>query len=237
MTILPRHFPTALLLAVALAGCATAGANARNDMELPQRAGEAATQLPATPGGGRFIVPHDLLEITVLEAPELSRTTRVSDSGDVSLPLLGQMRAAGNTPMEFETAVAHKLRETYMKDPHVTVEVKEAAAQPIYVLGEVNQPGAFTTAGREGLTVLQAVAMARGVKPSGSMGRSVLIRTAPNGERHQLPVALDDVLRGRARDVVLQANDVLYVPKNTERAVALGLVDALVRVVTFRAVF
>jgi polysaccharide biosynthesis/export protein len=185
----------------------------------------------------RAIIPQDLLQVTVFAAPELSATTRVSDTGEISLPLIGAVRAAGNTTRELEHTLAERLRASYMHDPRVSIEVKEEAAQPIYVLGEVNQPGAFTTAGQKGMTLLQAVSNARGFKPTAAYRRLVVIRTGDDGMRLQVPVNLDDVLKGRAPDMMLQTNDVVYVPKNTERAVALGLVDALLRVVTFRTVF
>jgi polysaccharide export outer membrane protein len=185
----------------------------------------------------RSIVPGDLLEVLVFDAPDLTRTVRVSDAGAISLPLLGAIQVTGKTARQLEVAVQDRLRGSYMLDPHVTVEVKEAAAQPIYVLGEVNQPGAFTATGTNGLTILQAVAVARGLKPTASRRRAVIIRYQANGDALQIPVNLGDVVKGKAADLVLQPSDVVYVQKNSERAVALGLVDALLRAVTFRAVF
>jgi len=190
----------------------------------------------ASTGQGRMIIPQDLLQVTVFDAPELTRTVRVSEGGDVSLPLVGLVRAAGGTPRDLERTLAARLR-TFLHEPHVAVEVAEHATQPVYVLGEVNQPGAFVPGSEDGLTILRAVSLARGFKPTAANRRTVVIRTAPTGERMQIPVDLSDVLRGRMPDIALQPNDVVYVPKNTERAVALGVVDALLRAVTFRAVF
>jgi polysaccharide biosynthesis/export protein len=186
---------------------------------------------------GRPIVPRDLLDVTVFEAPELSRVVRVADDGMISLPLLGPIQAAGRTPRVLQLALQDTLRLTYMRDPRVTVEVKETAAQPIYVVGEVNQPGAFLPSGQDRLTVLRAVAVARGVRPTAAQGRAIVFRPRVAGDPTQIRVNLDDVVRGKAPDLVLLPNDVLYVPKNAERAVALGVVDALVRVVTLRTVF
>lgn len=197
--------------------------------------------VPGDAGGpeatGRTIVPRDLLQVTVFEAPELSGEVRVAETGDISLPLLGLMRAGGATPGELEAALVARLRGTYMHDPHVSVQVKEEAAQPIYVLGEVNQAGAYQTTGNEPMTILRAVSLARGLKPTAASGETVVIRTGPTGERVQLPLDLGEVLGGRAPDVVLEVNDVVYVPTNSGRAITLGLINALVRVVTFRAVF
>jgi polysaccharide export outer membrane protein len=184
----------------------------------------------------RPIGAADLLEITVFEVPELSRTVRVSESGEISLPLLGATAAAGKTPRQLEASLRSQLQRSYMHDPQVTVEVKELGTPPIYVIGEVNQPGAFVATGRSTLTVLRAVAMAEGTKPTAA-GKLYVIRTGPNGDRVQMQVSMKDIVRGRTPDVALQANDVVYVPKSTERSLALGAIDVLVRTVTFRTVF
>jgi polysaccharide biosynthesis/export protein len=220
-----------LMAFVPAAGCRSAPARAPAD-SWP--AGIDPASRPAA--SDRRIVPEDVLQVTVFEAPELSHAVRVSERGDISLPLVGIVAAAGATPRELEVAVASRLRR-YMREPHVTIEVTQPAPQPIYVLGDVVQPGAFTAAGQEPLTILRAVSVARGLKPTASQTRTVIIRTDARGERVQLPVNLGAVLRGRAPDIELLPNDVVYVPKNTERMIALGTVDALLRLVTFRAVF
>jgi polysaccharide biosynthesis/export protein len=214
------------------AGCASAPANGPQPEAWPVTSAQHAR---AT-GSDRSIVTDDVLEVAVFEVPELSRTVKVSERGDISLPLVGVVPAAGATPRELEAVVTSKLR-LYMRDPRVTIEVTQAAAQPVYVLGEVNQPGAFTGTGQEPLTILRAVSVARGLKPTAAQARTVIIRADASGQRFQLPVNLGDVLAGRSADVELQSNDVVYVPKNTERTIALGMVDALLRLVTFRAVF
>lgn len=187
--------------------------------------------------GARTIVPRDLLQVTVFEAPELSGEVRVAETGDISLPLLGVMQAGGSTPRELEEALVARLSGSYMRDPHVSVQVTEEAAQPIYVLGEVNQAGAYGTTDSEAVTLLRAVSLARGLAPGAAPSRTVVIRTNPTGERVQIPIDLDEVLKGRSDDVILQANDVVYVPTNSGRAITLGVLNALVRVVTFRTVF
>jgi polysaccharide biosynthesis/export protein len=189
-----------------------------------------------TRGADRLISPYDVLEITVFEAAELSRAVRVLEGGDISLPLVGVVQAAGQTTRDLEAELRAQLQR-YVHDPHVTVEVKEVGTPAVYVVGEVNQPGAFVPSGRGGMTVLRAVAMARGWKPTASPNRSVVIRTVPSGDRLEIPVDMNDIVRGRMDDLVLQGNDVLYVPKNTEKVLALGVIDTLVRLVTFRPGF
>lgn len=198
--------------------------------------------VPGVEGGAavaadRSIVPHDLLQVTVFEAPEVGGEVRVSETGEVSLPLVGVLRAGGRTPRELEDTLVARLSGAYLRDPHVSIQVKEQAPQPIYVLGEVNQAGAYGAGESGTMTLVRAVALARGLKPGAAAGRTVVIRTTSTGERLQVPVNLGDVLRGRSPDVILEVNDVVYVPNHTGRAVTLGVLDALVRVVTYRPGF
>jgi polysaccharide biosynthesis/export protein len=228
-------FVIAVIATVGACATSNAGMASAGGAMMPDLAG--ASKGEAIAGPERRLVPHDLVEITVFGAPDLSRTVRVDATGEVALPLIGTVEAAGGTPRDLEKSVAAALRERYMRDPQVLVELKEEAPQPIYVLGEVHQPGAFTGAISDGVTVIRAVTLARGLKPSAAHGRIVVIRTTAAGERLQIPVDLNAVVRGRSLDMPLLPNDVVYVPKSTERAIALGMVDALLRVVTFRAVF
>ncbi len=84
---------------------------------------------------------EDLLEIAVFEAPELDRTLRVSANGQISLPLLGSSQAAGLTSRELEVVIQELLRRSYMKDPHVSVFVKDMQSHPVSVFGAVKKPG------------------------------------------------------------------------------------------------
>lgn len=237
-----------VLAAVALLALQTACAGARTVVDrpvMPQAQpipasdvdSAARSLLPRAGAADQTIVPRDLLDVAVFEAPDLSRVVRVSDDGMISLPLLGPIQAAGRTPRELEVGLQDTLRRSYMRDPRVSVTVKEPAPRPIYVVGEVHQPGAYVASGEEQLTVLRAVAVARGAKPSAAQGRAFILRARVDGEPLQIPINLNEMVRGKAPDLVLIPNDIVYVPKNAQRAIALGVVDALVRIVTVRRAF
>jgi len=182
------------------------------------------------------IGPEDLLEVSVYGAPDLNRTMRVSDRGEIVLPLIGSIRVEGLTVHEVEAEIAARLRGRYMHNPEVSVQVKEVRTWPVYVLGEVNRPGTFPIAASHPITVLQAVALGQGFAPMADRSAAYIIRTGPTGERFHIPVDLTQVLDGRMPDVTLQPNDVVFVPTNTVRSVGRGILDALLRVVTFRAI-
>lgn len=188
-------------------------------------------------GADNRIGPLDLLDIVVFDAPELSQGARVSSGGEIVLPLIGAIPAAGSTPGELATTIEARLREKYMHDPHVAVQLSEARPSFVYVLGEVNRPGSFAFEGSDRTTVLQAVAMGGGVSPVAAKSRAVLIRTSGPGQRMHIPVNLDRALSGEGVDEPMLANDILFVPRSTPQSVVRGILGSLARIITFRGIF
>lgn len=123
-----------------------------------------------SPGDYR-IGPDDQLQVTVFDAPDLSQTVRVAGDGEISLPLLGTIKAAGLTPRELELVLQALLRRTYMKDPQVTVTVTEMQSHSVSVMGAVKQPGVFQIRGTK--TLLEMLSMAQGLAPDA--GNEVLV--------------------------------------------------------------
>ena len=130
-----------------------------------QRLGQLKQSLSGTLGNSDAedyrIGPQDLLDISVFQAPELSPTVRVSGSGEISLPLLGAVQAAGLTPKALEFVLEELLRRSYMKDPHVGVSVKEMQSHPVSVFGAVKKPGVFQINGPKSL--VEVLSMAEGL--------------------------------------------------------------------------
>jgi polysaccharide export outer membrane protein len=120
--------------------------------------------------GDYRIGPQDLLDINIFEAPELNRTVRVSENGEVSLPLLGGLHVVRLTARELENTLAARLRE-FLKDPHVSVMVTAIESHPVSVIGEVNKPGVFQVRGSK--TLLEMLSMAQGLAPDA--GDEVLV--------------------------------------------------------------
>jgi polysaccharide biosynthesis/export protein len=102
----------------------------------------------------------DVLEVNVFDAAELNRTVRVSASGDISMPLTGEVQAAGLSTRELQSALENRLR-TYMNEPHVGVFVVSVESHPVSVLGEVSKPGVFQVRGAK--TLLEMLSMAQGL--------------------------------------------------------------------------
>jgi polysaccharide biosynthesis/export protein len=113
------------------------------------------------PAGDYRIGPDDQLEISVLEAAELDRAPRVSAGGEISLALVGTVRAAGLTAQELEVVIEELLRRNYINDPHVSVQVREMQSHPVAVFGAVKKPGVFQIRGPK--TVVELLSMAEGL--------------------------------------------------------------------------
>lgn len=286
------------------------------------------------------IGPEDLIEISVFEVPELSRTVRVSASGDISLPLIGTMKATGFSPGELEQAITASLRQSYVKDPQVSVFLKEYRSDPVsvvgavkipglyqiqtqkslievlamaqgfsesqkmlpgrtivithkprgsdaaadaarnfagepatpaqwqaiqeipikellqsgdskwnvpvypgdvikvapagtfYVAGDVNQPGGFPLTDFDYVSAIQAVAMAGGTKKTAKLKEAVIIRRDAAGDRVEQKVDLKQVLQGKADDVKLGSNDILFVPGSVSKEAGLRGIDAAIQIAT-----
>ena len=125
--------------------------------------------------GDYQIGPEDLLDISVFEVPELSRSVRVSASGEISLPLLGIVQAAGHSPRQLEQLLTDRLRETYVRDPQVSVFLKEYKSDPVSVVGAVKVPGLYQIQTQKSL--IEVLAMAQGLSegPQILPGRTIII--------------------------------------------------------------
>ena len=137
------------------------------------------SEVKETPSPGDYrIGPNDEVAINVLDAPDLCNGYRVAADGDISIPLLGTIKAAGLTPRELELVLQALLRRTYMKDPHVAVTVIEMQSHSVSVLGAVNTPGIFQIRGTK--TLLEMLSMAGGLAPEA--GDAVLVMRGASAE-------------------------------------------------------
>ncbi len=106
----------------------------------------------------------DRLRITVFEQPGLSNTYTVDQAGYIAFPLIGQGAARGETLPALEGAIAARLKEGYLRDPDVTIEVDRY--RPVFVMGEVGRPGQYSYV--PGMTAQNAIAIAGGFTPRGN---------------------------------------------------------------------
>ncbi len=126
--------------------------------------------------------------------------------------------------------------QNIMIQPHDVVTVPTAGT--VYVIGTVTKPGAIVLNERETISVLQALSMAQGLAQTAKPQDAKILRTLPgNSERTEIPVDLKRVLEGRAEDVSLRANDILFVPDSTSKKVAVRALEAMVQTATGLAIW
>jgi polysaccharide biosynthesis/export protein len=166
--------------------------------------------------GGYRLGPKDLVEIRVLELPELaSLERRVSEKGTINLPFLGDVAASGLTDAELAARIKTELEREMLQRASVAVQVREFRARPIAVIGAVQQPGNLEFAGR--WTLLEAITAAGGL--SDSHGRMVyILRHADNGLSDQIAIDLDDLfVRADTRmNIPIFPNDLINIPVTLE---------------------
>jgi polysaccharide export outer membrane protein len=159
--------------------------------------------------------PRDLLSVRVDEDEKLNGDRRVSETGTVNLPLLGDVQVLGKTTVEITQIVKKLLEDKYMQRASVDVQVVEFRSRPISVIGAVKAPGNLGFSGH--WTVLEAITAAGGV--TDLHGNVIyVLRRAENGLTDQVEIDLDDLLvRGDQRvNIPIFANDLINVPVTVE---------------------
>ena len=167
--------------------------------------GDAVPTFASPDGGAYKIGPTDVLQIVVFKVPELSQTVQVADTGTVNLPLVGEIPAAGKTAHDVERDLTARLGAQYLKNPQVSVYVKEYNSQRVTITGDVKKPGVYPLTGKT--TLLQVVAIAGGFEDSTNW--TVLVLRHTNGKRAAAKFDVSQIEEGRAEDPTLQAGDVL----------------------------
>jgi polysaccharide export outer membrane protein len=276
---------------------------------------------PSPLPAGVLIGDGDLLEInvyTVYGAADVTQKTRVSNTGKVSLPFVGDVHVAGLTAEKAQDAIQTAFRDgQFMNNPHVSILIDEYATQGVSILGEVNKPsvyplvaprrlfdmiseaggltaragrivlitrrdtpdkpmsvnltqqgprseanvdiqpgdtivvspagvvyvignvtkpGGFTMDNNESMTVMQAIALAEGIKDPAALDRTRLIRKTPTGTQ-EIPLRLSKILSAKAPDVPLSAGDVLFIPNSAAKSVARRTAEAILTAATGSVIY
>jgi polysaccharide export outer membrane protein len=205
----------AAALAASLAGCA--GSSIRNPsvgtqgleivnsdaLPTPTLADLSAAERPYRVG------PFDVLNIDVFGSPELSqKEIQIDASGRITFPLIGTIEAAGMTPGEVSEAMQNRLRGRFIRNPQVTVNLKEIVSQTVTIGGEVKKAGVYPIVGR--MTLLTALSSAEGWTEFSKKGSVVVLRTVADKQY----AALYDVRAiesGRYPDPEIYSNDIVMV--------------------------
>ncbi|MGE0350798.1 polysaccharide biosynthesis/export family protein [Hydrogenophaga sp.] len=170
---------------------------------------------PSAVDSNYHISPNDLMEFDVFGVPDMKRDLRVNASGEVSLPLIGQVRVAGFTTQGAAQHIAARYEEKYLQDPQVSLFIKEFTTRRVAIEGAVLRPGVYPMAGD--LTLLRALALSGGFAPYADINQIVVYRNGSGGEREQFTYDLDKVRAGKEVDPSIRSDDVIVVQRNARR--------------------
>lgn len=208
----------------AIAGVAALSAPVLSQGQNPQEASQTTQTASARPAADRpegvkpsakagkdyVIGADDVLDVSVWKEQELTRTLQVRPDGKISMPLLGDVQAAGLIPGQLAQSVSEKLKK-YLTAPQVTVILTQINSQRVYVIGEVTRPGAYPVL--PGMTILQAISSAGGLTQFANAKKIFLMRDEDHIQT-KYPFSYKEVLDGRKAEEnrTVKAGDTIVVP-------------------------
>ena len=179
--------------------------------ELPSPLGED----PTSKERPYLIGPFDKIDINVFGIEALSKVeVQVDASGRMSFPLVGMLEVSGKTPHQVEQLLTARLKAAYIRDPQVTVNLKDTLSQYVTVEGTVQKPGLYPVIGH--MTLLRAIATAQGTTEFSRLDDVVIFRTV-GGKEYAALYNLNAVRHGAYADPEIFANDIVSVGDNHAR--------------------
>lgn len=221
-----RNFCTALLLMIAVTGCARREPLVSTDrltvvsdaaaLPAPTRQDLTAADRPA------LIGPLDTIQVDVFNVPDLSREMQVDASGRIAMPLVGTVDARGKTAQELAAAIETALRGRYVRNPEVTVNIKSSVSQVVTIDGQVVEPGLYPVTNQ--MTLLRAIASAKGMNEFARTEEVVILRNV-EGRKMAGLYNIEAIRRGAYGDPPIYANDVIVVGDSPQRRLFRDLVS------------
>ncbi|WP_169803356.1 polysaccharide biosynthesis/export family protein [Sphingomonas pruni] len=168
------------------------------------------------------IGPLDKLTVTVFGVPDLTTNGQVDGTGNLAMPLIGQVPAIGETPLSLSGKIAAALDKRYVRNPQVSVTVTEAVSALVTVEGAVIKSGQYPVVGRT--TLIRMIAAAGGPSDNARLSEALVFRTV-NGKRLVARFNLKDIRGARASDPEIYGNDLIVVGDNPGRQLFKDLVS------------
>jgi len=173
---------------------------------------------PAMPESARAAAnaglgPGDALDIRVFDEDRFDGEFQVGDDGNIDFPMVGEVEVRGKTKDEVARLLEQKLADGYIKNPQVSVQVKQRGNREVSVLGQVNEAGSIDY--RDGLSLVQAISLAGGLGAFAAPSRvKVTRRTGVGDQTVTFEVSLSAIFNGNAEDLVLRPGDIVFVPES-----------------------
>lgn len=197
-----------------LVGCASSSAmneSARNAVSS-QEVTDALAQVRSSQS--YVLQPGDLVDIKVYMEDNMNRVLRISGNGTVTFPLVGNIQIAGLSLEQAEQKLAQRLT-SYIKQPQVSMLVKEYGNKTVYVLGQVSKPGSIQIPPEKELTVLEAITSVGGFTDVANTSKVRVLRVE-DGKQKSMDVDVSQITKqgNKSLDITLQPGDVVFVPQS-----------------------
>jgi polysaccharide export outer membrane protein len=199
-----------LVLAGSVWGQAPAGSSAAGGSSAPDAPAQPAADSKAH--DANFVIGNDdVLGISVWKETDLTRSIPVRSDGKISLPLVGELQAAGKTPLELEQDITLKLK-AYITEPEVTVMVEQINSEKFNILGQVAKPGSYSLT--LATTVMDAIATAGGFRDFAKQKGIYILRRNPSGAETKIAFNYKDFIKGKnpEQNIKLEPHDTVVVP-------------------------
>ena len=221
LKVLSRRLCAVLLCALALAGCQPS-----LNSELPR--GPAAYEIiqdPADPRPSAYLLqPGDKLSVNIFQEEDLSvRELQVDQAGMITLPLVGDMQAAGQSPGQLSRAIETAYGNRYLRNPQANVVLLEAIKRTVSIEGQVKEPGVYEV--QPGYTMLSSLALASSPLPDAKLDEILVFRTV-NGERLGGRFDATEIRAGRMHDPLILPGDVVVVGFSSVRGIYRDILQA-----------
>ena len=156
--------------------------------------------------------PGDLVKVSVIELEEVENQYRIDNMGNLTLPYLGRVAVKGKTLSELQRSITEQLKEGYVNDPHVFVDVLEYNYQPISVIGAVKIPGKLNRVDQN-INLIEAITRAGGVMENAS-DKIFIMRKTPEGLSETLEISYDELMiQGRSYlNIPIYFGDTINIP-------------------------
>ncbi len=201
------------ILCAAPAAAAQTSAPVRPAAQTPAGSGAPRPGAPAVDVPPEYVIgPQDVLGINFWRDTEMTGDVTVRPDGRITLPLIGDLQAAGLTPEALKVQIAAAATKLFKDEPTVAVLVRQINSRKVFITGQVNTPGSQVLTGP--LTVMQLISLAGGLTEFAKKKDITVIRTDAAGKQTVMPFNYSDVAKGKnvAQNIVLKPGDTVVVP-------------------------
>jgi polysaccharide export outer membrane protein len=217
-----------------MAACALAGCADKRGGPIPYApTGFGTPDAPSVVSldAGYKIAPLDTLAVRVFRMNDLTGDYQVDLAGNISMPLIGEVRAVDLTTAQLDSELTRRLGEKYLENPDISVGIKESTTRVVTVDGAVNKAGAYPALGP--ISLMQAVALAGGATQDANTRRVAVFRQI-GGKRQAAAFDLTSIRRGEMEDPRIYSGDIVIVDGSSVKATTKQILNSMPLLSIFR---